>query len=69
MVRLSPSPISRSSCKVTLPYTVPWLSSKTMPVPLVETSSTKLVPEAIPPLARTMALLLTFRLIFEEERL
>jgi len=31
MVRLSPSPMVMSSCKVTAPYTVPFLPSKTIP--------------------------------------
>ena len=61
-VRLSPSPMVMSSCKVTLPYTVPFLPSKTMP-PVLSLPVSYWIGEeelfAIPPLARTMALLLT----------
>ena len=62
MVRVSPSPISKSSCNSTLPYTVPILPSKTMP-PVLSLPVSYWIGEeelfAIPPLARTMALLLT----------
>ena len=65
---LSPSPMVKFSCNSTLPYTVPLLPSKTMPPEelsptpiLISVLELSLIPP-LPPLAFTMALLLTFRL-------
>ena len=68
-VRVSPLLILRSSCKVTEPYTVPALPSKTMPLLLLPVgvgvgSVTEILDALIPPfLASTIAFSLTVRLV------
>ena len=72
MVRLSPSPISKSSCKVTSPYTAPaLLSERSRPKTIPTLSSVgdtplrfQIYPAPIPPpLASTMALLLMVKVV------
>ena len=68
-VRVSPAPMVRSFCNSTVPYTVPVLPSKTMPLLLLPVgvgvgSVSEIFNALIPPfLASTIAFSLTVRLV------